>query len=145
MKNLLIILLFIPLLFGFKSANHSYVSRVIYGESGTNYRDCWYVAQVIKNRIDYKNNTLEKVVKAKGQFSGYKVIKNREIQDSIECIIYHVINDNIPDSLRLPTDTKFFCNPKGVKSKRTMRWFNSLEKVRISYFPRKGVAHHYYR
>ncbi len=124
--------------------NIKYISKVVYGESGANYRDCWYVAQVIKNRIDNKWTTMEKVVKAKGQFNGFKTIKNQQVKDSIECIIYHVINDNIPDSLRLPEGTKYFCNPKGVKNKRAKRWFNTREKVLISVF-RKGVEHHYYR
>jgi len=61
------------LLTSFTQKDASELVKVLYGESGSNYRDAWYVCQVIKNRKtewDYKN--LRDVVSSRKQFNGYK-------------------------------------------------------------------------
>ena len=133
------------LLFFFNSLQAGHVENVIYGESGSNYKDAWYVAQVINNRYKHGNyNSLYSVVTEKGQFSGYKVINDQKILDSLECIVHRVQHNDIPEELRLPENTRFFCNPLQVKSKRAKRWFNKLNLVKISEFKQKYLVHYYY-
>lgn len=138
------ILLFISLLLlNFSYAGH--VENVIFGESGNNFKDAWYVAQVIHNRYEAGNyNSYYEVVTAPRQFDGYKKINKREILDSINCILHHVKYDNIPDSLRLPKGTMYFCNPKLISGKNKI-WFNKLKLVKVSKFKNKNAVHHYYK
>lgn len=140
----IIYLIIALLLTSFTQKDASELVKVLYGESGSNYRDAWYVCQVIKNRKtewDYKN--LRDVVSSRKQFNGYKT-PPKNVKDSLDCIIYHVINDNIPDSLRIDKKTLYFCNPKIIKNKKVLNWFRKKKLVKVSHFS-KNVAHYYYK
>lgn len=118
------------------------IAKVMFGESGTSYRDAWYVAQVIKNRYDkgdYKSYL--SVIRQPHQFDGYRKIVKGEIKDTLESIITKVINNDIPDSLR--TDAMFFCNLKLVTNQRIKKWFKTRKLILISRFNER-TAHYYY-
>lgn len=120
----------------------SEIAKVMYGESGTNYRDAWYVAQVIKNRYDKGNHkSYLSVIRQPHQFDGYRKIIKGEIKDTMESIITRVMNNDIPDSLR--TEAIFFCNLKLVTNQRIKNWFNTRRLILISRF-NKHTAHYYY-
>jgi len=129
----------------FNLTRAGHVENVLHGESGTNYKDAWYVAQVINNRFNTgKYNSFYDVVTEKGQFSGYKKITNKKVLDSLSCILHRVKYNDIPDSLKIPDNTLYFCNPKQVKSESTKRWFKRLRLQKISLFKQKYLVHHYY-
>lgn len=118
------------------------IAKVMFGESGTNYRDAWYVAQVIKNRYDKGNHkSYLSVIRQPHQFDGYRKIIKGEIKDTMESIITRVMNNDIPDSLR--TEAMFFCNLKLVTNQRIKNWFNTRRLILISRF-NKHTAHYYY-
>jgi hypothetical protein len=120
----------------------SEIAKVMFGESGTNYRDAWYVAQVIKNRYDKGNHkSYLSVIRQPHQFDGYRKIIKGEIKDTMESIITRVMNNDIPDSLR--TEAIFFCNLKLVTNQRIKNWFNTRRLILISRF-NKHTAHYYY-
>lgn len=120
----------------------SEIAKVMFGESGTNYRDAWYVAQVIKNRYDKGNHkSYLSVIRQPHQFDGYRMIIKGEIKDTMESIITRVMNNDIPDSLR--TEAIFFCNLKLVTNQRIKNWFNTRRLILISRF-NKHTAHYYY-
>ena len=134
MKPSLLVLLF--------TFNIHYVANVIYGECGNDYKDAWFVCQVINNRQkewDYKN--FYEVVTAPNQFNGFKKIKEKKVKDSIECIIHRVYYNDIPDSLKIDKKVLYFYNPK-ASSKKGKKFFSKRKKYKINK-NKNGGEHHY--
>jgi hypothetical protein len=129
---------FLSLLFLF---NINYVSNVVHGECGEDYRDIWYVCQVINNRYkEWNYKDYYAVVTDENQFNGYKKIKEKKVRDSIECIIHRVYYNDIPDSLRIHKKVLFFYNPK-ISSKSGKRYFRN-KRVYLKNKTKHG-EHHY--